>query len=277
MTRDEVDVAVEWAAHEGWNPGLSDAAAFHAADPEGFLASVDEDGSLVASISAVRQGAGLGFIGFYIVVPERRGEGHGIALWRAGMERLAGRAIGLDGVVAQQGNYARSGFVLAWNNTRYGTGEVRSVAVGEGAARVVAAHEVGFDALLAYDAAHAAEPRPAFLREWLSLPGHVALAAVRDGGRVAGLAAVRPCREGSKIGPLFADDVPTARALFNALAAAPRSGPLFLDVPAPNEDAVALAREAGMEPGFLTARMYAGAAPAIPLDRVFGVTTFELG
>ena len=52
MTRDEVDVAVEWAAREGWNPGRSDAAAFHAADPEGFMASVDEDGSLVASISA---------------------------------------------------------------------------------------------------------------------------------------------------------------------------------------------------------------------------------
>ena len=32
-----------------------------------------------------------------------------------------------------------------------------------------------------------------------------------------------------------------------------------------------------MEPGFLTARMYAGPAPAIPLRRVFGVTSFELG
>ena len=32
-----------------------------------------------------------------------------------------------------------------------------------------------------------------------------------------------------------------------------------------------------MEPGFLTARMYAGPAPPIPVDRVFGVTTFELG
>ena len=72
----------------------------------------------------MRHGDGLGFIGFYIVVPERRGEGHGIALWRAGMERLAGRVIGLDGVVAQQGNYARSGFALAWNNARYGAAEV---------------------------------------------------------------------------------------------------------------------------------------------------------
>jgi hypothetical protein len=276
MTREEIDVAVSWAAREGWNPGRSDAAAFHAADPEGFLASVDEDGSLVASISAVRHGDGLGFIGFYIVVPERRGEGHGIALWRAGMERLAGRVIGLDGVVAQQGNYARSGFALARNNARYGTDAVRAVTVGEGAAPIVGADTVGFDALVAYDCAHAGEPRPAFLREWLSLPGHVALAAVRSGS-VAGLGVVRSAREGAKIGPLFADDVATARALFTELAAAPRSGPLFLDVPAPNEAAIDLAREAGMEPGFLTARMYAGPAPTIPVERVFGVTTFELG
>jgi hypothetical protein len=40
MTRDELDLAVEWAAQEGWNPGLADAECFHAADPEGFLIGV---------------------------------------------------------------------------------------------------------------------------------------------------------------------------------------------------------------------------------------------
>ena len=50
MTRDEVDVAVDWAAAEGWNPGLHDAGAFHAADPDGFLAGA-LDGEMVASIS----------------------------------------------------------------------------------------------------------------------------------------------------------------------------------------------------------------------------------
>ena len=29
--------AADWAAAEGWNPGLSDAVAFQAADPTGFL------------------------------------------------------------------------------------------------------------------------------------------------------------------------------------------------------------------------------------------------
>jgi hypothetical protein len=40
---------------------------------------------------------------------------------------------------------------------------------------------------------------------------------------------------------------------------------------------VALARGAGMTPVFETARMYRGGDPGLPLDRVFGITSFELG
>jgi hypothetical protein len=279
MERAEVDLAVEWAAREGWNPGLADAAAFHAADPGGFLVSEDADGTPVACIAATRHGDDLGFVGFvgfYIVAPERRGQGHGIAIWRAGMARLEGRLVGLDGVVEQQDAYRRSGFELAWRNRRYGAGRPRAVDVPAGAAEVVDAGSLPFGALAAYDAAMAAGRRDAFLRAWLTLPGHVALAAVRD-GRPAGLGVVRPSREGAKIGPIFADDTATARALFAALAARAPAGPLFLDVPEPNTDAATLARDAGMAPVFETARMYTGPPPALPLERLYGVTSFELG
>ena len=37
MTRDDLDLAIAWAAAEGWNPGLADAGCFQAADPAGFL------------------------------------------------------------------------------------------------------------------------------------------------------------------------------------------------------------------------------------------------
>jgi hypothetical protein len=275
MERAEVDLAVEWAAGEGWNPGFADAEAFHAADPGGFLIAED-GGEPVACIAAVRHGDALGFIGFYIVAPWRRGEGIGIAIWRAGMARLEGRVVGLDGVVAQQANYERSGFRLAWGNLRYRAASPRAIAVPDGTADVLEAATMPFDDLVAFDAAHAAAPRPEFLRAWLTLPGHVALVATRRGG-IAGLGVVRPAREGSKIGPLFADDVPTARALYAALAERAPAGPLFLDVPEPNAEAAALARAAGMEPSFETARMYTGAPPPIPVARVFGVTTFELG
>jgi hypothetical protein len=99
---------------------------------------------------------------------------------------------------------------------------------------------------------------------------------LRD-GEVSGYAVLRPCREGSKIGPLFARDGATARALFAALLAEAPPGPVFLDLPEPNADALAMAREADMMPAFETARMYAGPPPRLPLRQIYGITTFELG
>ena len=118
MRRDEVDLAVEWAAAEGWNPGLHDAGCFLAADPQGFLVG-ELDGEPVAVISAVRYGRDFGFVGFYIVRPGARGRGYGLAIWGEAMRRLEGRNVGLDGVVEQQANYRKSGFELAHRNVRY--------------------------------------------------------------------------------------------------------------------------------------------------------------
>ena len=109
MRRADLDIAIDWAAAEGWNPGLDDADAFLAADPQGFLMGWLGD-EPVACISVVAYGAAYGFLGFYICRPEFRGQGHGWALWQAGIARLGDRTIGLDGVVEQQANYARSGF-----------------------------------------------------------------------------------------------------------------------------------------------------------------------
>src|SRR5260370_14795781 len=119
---DDVRLIMSWANDEGWNPANTDSIAFHAMDARGFLMG-RLDGEPVACISVVRYGAGFGFLGCYIARSEVRGKGYGIQLWRAGMARLTGdnpgRNVGLDGVVAQQGNYAKSGFRLAWNNVRH--------------------------------------------------------------------------------------------------------------------------------------------------------------
>ncbi len=114
----QVEMMIAWAQREGWNPGVADARCFRAADPDGFLVGTIDD-RLVATISAVRY-PGLGFVGLYIVDPEYRGRGYGLRIWTAAMERLEGVVTGLDGVVAQQDNYARSGFVLAHRTIRYG-------------------------------------------------------------------------------------------------------------------------------------------------------------
>jgi hypothetical protein len=48
-------------------------------------------------------------------------------------------------------------------------------------------------------------------------------------------------------------------------------------VPEPNREALALAEKYRMRPTFHAARMYRGTPPSLPLERIFGVTTFELG
>ncbi|TIU88228.1 MAG: GNAT family N-acetyltransferase, partial [Mesorhizobium sp.] len=68
LTASEVETLVDWAAGEGWNPGLGDAAAFRTADPDGFIGAF-VDGEMVAGISAVAYGPGFGFIGLYICRP----------------------------------------------------------------------------------------------------------------------------------------------------------------------------------------------------------------
>lgn len=273
MTLPELEMVLEWAAAEGWNPGLQDAASFYAADPGGFLLGTI-DGEPVASIFAVRYGAGFGFIGGYIVRPEYRGKGHGMAIWRSGMARLEGRNAGLDGVPAQQANYARSGFKLAHRNVRY---EGRGGAV-PATDRVLPLGPQDIDEAVLYDRAFFPDDRQQFMRCWLQQEGSVAFGVRDTGGELLGYAVLRPCRAGFKIGPLYAESQEVAEELMQALRGrVPADEPVFLDVPEPNAAAVALALRHDMRACFETARMYTGDDPGLPLARQYGITTFELG
>jgi GNAT superfamily N-acetyltransferase len=272
MRPDEISIAVDWAAAEGWNPGLADAACFAVVDPEGFLIG-ELDGVPAATVSCVNYGESFAFLGFYIVRQDLRGRGYGLQIWNAAIAHARGRVIGLDGVVAQQQNYRKSGFELAYANVRYGG----TVAVPDAPqAGVVALSEVPLAAIEAYDATVFPAPRSAFLRAWIGAPGHVGCALMQGGG-LAGWGVIRPCRKGRKIGPLVADDRATAEVVLSALLASVGGGEIFLDVPSINRDAVALAQGLELSPVFETARMYTGAIPPLRLERVFGVTTFELG
>ena len=271
-TRADLDLMVEWAAQEGWNPGLTDADCFYAADPAGFLVG-RLDGELVACISVVTYEPAFAFLGFYIVKPELRGQGHGFALWQAGMARLDHRVVGLDGVIAQQENYKQSGFVLAHRNIRFG-GVPNCEAPRD--TRIVPIDASLVDAVIAYDRPFFPADRDAFMRCWLRPERREGRALIEDGA-VRGYGVIRPCRRGFKIGPLFADSADRADLLFRALAASANGEEVFLDCPEPNRPATDLAARYHLSPVFETARMYRGVAPALPLARSYGITTFELG
>ena len=272
MQPEEIALAADWAAAEGWNPGHADAACFATVDPQGFLIG-ELDGRPAATVSCVNYDDRFAFLGFYIVRPELRGRGFGLHVWNAAVAHAGARTIGLDGVVAQQENYRKSGFRLAYPNVRYGG---RAASVPSSRAGIVALTDVPVADVEADDATVFPAPRPAFLRSWIETPGHIGRALMRD-NRLCAWGVIRPCRTGHKIGPLVADDRDAAEAVFAALVAAASGAEIFLDVPSINREAVALAQDHGLKPVFETARMYTGPIRPVRLERVFGVTTFELG
>ena len=101
MRPDEIPIAVEWAAAEGWNPGLANSACFATVNSDGFLVG-ELDGAPVATVSCINYDARFAFLGFYIVRRDVRGRGYGLRIWNAAMSHAGARVIGLDGVVGQR-------------------------------------------------------------------------------------------------------------------------------------------------------------------------------
>jgi GNAT superfamily N-acetyltransferase len=278
MGPDEVREAVKWADAEGWEPGLTDAEPFFAAGPEGFFAA-EVDGRMVATISAVRCSDDIAFLGFYMVDPSVRGTGLGKSLWDEVLARLPGWTLGGDAVPEQVTNYESEGFRVAYRNARYSSDDLErpvNLPRKTGCRGLAAATEVDFEALVEFDGSHCFGPRPDFLRLWIEGPGRDSVAAVGPDGSITGFAASRQTSQGHRIGPVFTGDPETARSLILELAGR-AGGRVAVDVPLPNRQAVELLEGLGMSRSFETARIYRGPDPGLPLDRVFGITSLELG
>lgn len=258
-----------WAAAEGWNPGLCDADVFYEVNADGFFVAVDSD-EPIGGISVANHTADFAFLGLYIVVPARRRQGVGRALLRRGLAHAAGRTIGLDGVEAQQRNYAKSRFVHAGANTRF-TG--RPAPQRDADIRIADANDI--PALIAAEAAASGVEKPRYLSAWFaSADGRTTLVSRGKAG-IVGFCTVRLCGEGSKMGPLLADNAAIAQRLIGH-AATMSDAPLMLDVPETSSGLSALCRQLGFSAGFRTARMYRGPHVA-HLDRFYAVSNMSLG
>ncbi len=266
----ELTQFLDWAAAEGWNPGLSDAAAFFAADPQGFFVATNGAGELMAAISVVNHSEAFAFLGLYIVLPEHRGRGIGLTLWQHALHHAGQRTIGLDGVEAQQDNYAASGFVHAGGTTRF-TGMV----TGQADKNIREAAPPELPALIAQEAAASGVAKPAYLRAWLTPAADRRTLVSTDARGINGFCTVRTCRSGSKLGPLVARDKDIAHRLIRH-AATLAGGEITLDVPDSATHLSALCADLGLTPGVRTARMYRG--PFSPGGHpTYAVTSLELG
>jgi GNAT superfamily N-acetyltransferase len=207
MSLPDVEVAIDWAAAEGWNPGLNDAACFYAIDPNGFFSGV-LDGRMIASGSVPIYDAQFAFCGLYIVEPAYRGKGYGLSLTKAMLAYVGDRNVGLDGVENMADRYARLGFRAAHRTVRHA---FTPKSIETVPAEIGPLTRVPFAELATYDRRHFFAPRDNFLRLWDTQPHAVALGFV-DADRLKGYAVLRKCCNGYKIGPLFADQPEIAEA-----------------------------------------------------------------
>ncbi|MBQ4838040.1 GNAT family N-acetyltransferase [Pseudoalteromonas luteoviolacea] len=280
MHKSEVDIAINWAAQEGWNPGDCDASSYYSADPNGFLIGLLNN-QPIAVISAIKYGTTFGFIGFYIVKPEFRGLGYGYQIWQAAMTYLSGCNVGLDGVVTQQDNYRKSGFELAYRNIRYEGVLETSHYMCQSQPDSGTICEVDEDLIEDYESQFFPAQRTRFNHQWRAQANACAL-NLKKGDKICGYGVIRACQTGYKIGPLYADCAQNAKALVLALVSEVEksiAGPVtvFIDMPEQNSAAMAVAESLGMSVAFETARMYTGKFPDLPIGQTFGVASFEIG
>lgn len=259
------------AKEEGWNPGLHDAVPFFNTDPHGFfIGTIGKE--TIGCISAVAYNDDFGFIGFFIVLPAYRKRGFGHQLWVHGLNYLGNRCIGLDGVLKEQEHYEQSHFQLYYKNQRF----ERKNPGGYHSHTLVNLREIPFEILLNYDLPIFGLDRAIFLKQWIAMPNAFSLGKMKD-RNLMGYGVLRSCYEGYKVGPLFADNDAIALEIFEALCAKAGRGTVFIDVPENNPQALKLAQTHNFKGDFETVRMYNKAPPKQQLDKVFGVTSFELG
>ncbi|OCX66807.1 GNAT family N-acetyltransferase [Thioclava sp. SK-1] len=269
-TAQELTQILQWARAEGWNPGLDDATAFYAADPIGtFVAEVDE--TIIAAITVVNHNDDFAFLGLYLCQPDWRGKGIGFALWSFALDHAQSRIVGLDGVAAQQANYAKSGFVRQGATRRYcghiapepGLG-IRRISPGD------------IPACLTLDTASNGFARPDFMTAWLTETDSRYTVVLDHGQGPDGLATIRRCEDGVKIGPVIAPDTDSAMTLIRAALHECPAQTLYLDLPDVAHGLAARLHVLGFKVTFETARMYRGTAP-LPGPHLHAIATMELG
>ncbi len=271
MEMPEIEIAMYLAYKEGWNPGTNDGLVFYNTDVNGFFLA-EIDGRVVGCISAVKYNQDYGFIGFYIVDSEFRGSTAGTMLGLAALKYLEGCNIGLDGVLSRVENYERLGFNLAYKNIRFeGIGGSYKFSKN-----IYPAHVIEMEEILNYDRQCFPTKRDQFLTGWLSMINSHSL-VYYENNKLCGYGTIRLCRKGYKIGPLFADDPFIANELYKALASKAADELIYFDISETNQFAVDIANKYEMKKVFETARMYSKTEPLIDLNKVYGITSFELG
>ncbi|KAG0358042.1 hypothetical protein BG005_002792 [Podila minutissima] len=307
-----------WSNSEHWNPtaqGDDLGEVYFPLDSGAFFAGMTispttGETKIVSILSGVRHGAEQAWVGFYIVDPAQRGHGYGLKTFQHVLNKHLGNdsartSIGLDGVMAQVGNYRKSGFTnVAWQNERRHGDLVQLVEVQEAvlADKIRSGGVSGLRDLATVDGAQLAAmevqysglKRPEFVRRWVQFHSGVqetkhrfGTAVLAEDGKVLGFGCIRPAQTSYRIGPIYASSPEVAKQILVKMAIDvvetdkrhPLGVPLEIDIDVPNTNkhAVELFDGLGWKDTFPSLRMWKGPVPEHDVNGVFGIATLEVG
>ncbi len=278
MQLPDLRLALNWASLKGWNPGINDAEAFYAADKAGFFIGKLND-EPIGCISTVCYDALFAFIGLYIVKSEYRGKGYGTKIWQYAWQQMIARldlnqcTVALDGVIEREKTYGAIGFVSAYRHIRH---VYESNNFGMVPNSVIPLTNVPLTEIISYDAELFPARRPEFLEAWINVKNGYAYGVLED-GQLVGYGVMRPCHQGFKIGPLFANNREIAECIFLALTSHAGKQPVFIEIPDINPAISWLTQRYQLKVVFTCVRMYCYRTPVVDTNRIFGVTNLELG
>lgn len=276
MSADEVGILRGWAVSEGWNPGVADVGIAHAYNPQAFVA-LRHNGEMLGGGSIFSYEGRYGFMGLFIMREDMRGKGLGAVLWHERLrllrERLQpGAIIGMDGVLNMAPFYARGGFEYLYDDIRF-EGEAR----GEAQPECAMLTDADLEDVFGLDAASYPCDRHEFLQRWFAAPGLKTAVMRGTAGQLQAVGVLRPAVDGYKFGPVLARSSSAAHTVISHLLNEVQEQRVQLDVPQANESTLALATSFGLTEVFRCARMYNGGLPALDINNVYGLTSFEFG
>ncbi len=228
----DVPQAVELSASARWNQNADDWRMMLALGEGYGIRAVDEQGAqrLAASVVLLPYGGRFAWVSMVLVWPTFQRRGLASTLLRHALSLLGSRGMAavLDATPAGYDVYVHEGFKPTWGFARYRREGTAGALVAGPALPIVSLREAHWSDVESFDTPAFGASRLALLRA-LAARWPAAARVVEQCGRVRGVMWGREGREAHQIGPLLADDLPTAQALIShALSAVP--GPIYLDL-----------------------------------------------
>ena len=226
MTKSELAVALSWAKDEGWNPGRDFVA--YTRTMKDFLVLLKE-GEMAGCILIYRYADHLVFIGLFIVNKKFRGQGLGKILWNTAMKTLHSVPRGLYAVRAQVDRYKSWGFSEQYTCKRWELlGTVQETVSIQ--TRDCLTNPRFYNAFVDYDYSLWKTKRSTFWEALINQNNTRAFVSLDKSEKVSGYAAIRPCQDGYRVGPLYANNFESAKYLMQSLlSSVPNHSKLILD------------------------------------------------